>query len=114
MAPLRSAKSAGWILDRLPGIIIPDALDRVGKIAYGRRSFQRRSKRFCPPYGAASPAPRQAQTRRNSMRHIISASLFALSCALAPPASAQLEGKPVPMDKAPFHIPVFPTTTSSC
>jgi len=46
------------------------------------------------------------------MRHVISASLFLLSCALvqpaaAQPASAQLEDKPVPMDKAPFHIPVF-------
>src|SRR5260370_7012714 len=51
--------------------------------------------------------PRQAQTCRNSMRHVISASLFVLSCALAQPASAQLEDKPVPMDKAPFHIPVF-------
>jgi len=43
----------------------------------------------------------------NSMRHIISASLIVLACALAQPASAQLEDKPVPMDKAPFHIPVF-------
>ncbi len=41
------------------------------------------------------------------MRHITSASLFVLACALAQPASAQLEDKPVPMDKAPFHIPVF-------
>src|SRR5258708_35417017 len=41
------------------------------------------------------------------MRHVISASLFVLACALAQPASAQLEDKPVPMDKAPFHIPVF-------
>jgi hypothetical protein len=41
------------------------------------------------------------------MRHVISASLFALSFALAQPAFAQLDDKPVPMDKAPFHIPVF-------
>jgi hypothetical protein len=41
------------------------------------------------------------------MRRLISASLFALSCALAQPAAAQLDDKPVPMDKAPFHIPVF-------
>jgi hypothetical protein len=48
------------------------------------------------------------------MRHVVSASLFALVFALAQPASAQLEekpvpleDKPVPMDKAPFHIPVF-------
>ena len=44
------------------------------------------------------------------MRPIVSASLFVLACALAQPASAQtaqLEDKPVPMDKAPFHIPVF-------
>src|SRR5258708_3950855 len=41
------------------------------------------------------------------MRHVVSASLIALACALAQPASAQLEDKPVPMDKAPFHIPVF-------
>src|SRR3977135_949166 len=41
------------------------------------------------------------------MRHVISASLFALACALAQPALAQLQDKPVPMDKAPFHLPVF-------
>lgn len=41
------------------------------------------------------------------MRHGISASAFVLACALAQPALAQLEEKPVPMDKAPFHIPVF-------
>jgi hypothetical protein len=39
------------------------------------------------------------------MRHVIS--LFVLVCALASPAFAQLQDKPVPMDKAPFHIPVF-------
>ncbi len=41
------------------------------------------------------------------MRHVVSASLLVLACALAQPAFAQLEDKPVPMDKAPFHIPVF-------
>src|SRR5258706_3854234 len=41
------------------------------------------------------------------MRHVISASLFLLACALAQPAPAHAEAKPVPMDKAPFHIPVF-------
>jgi hypothetical protein len=41
------------------------------------------------------------------MRHIVSAWLLVLSCALAQPASAQLEDKPVPMEQAPFHIPVF-------
>ena len=41
------------------------------------------------------------------MKQVIAASLLALACALAQPAWAQLEDKPVPMDKAPFHIPVF-------
>jgi hypothetical protein len=41
------------------------------------------------------------------MRHAVSASLFVLACVAAQPASAQLEDKPVPMEKAPFHIPVF-------
>ena len=41
------------------------------------------------------------------MRTLISASLFVLACALAQPAARQVEEKPVPMDKAPFHIPVF-------
>src|ERR1044072_8011635 len=41
------------------------------------------------------------------MRHLVSASFAALVCLLAQPVSAQLEDKPVPMDKAPFHIPVF-------
>src|ERR1700757_3536694 len=44
---------------------------------------------------------------RNRLRNVIAASLFVLTCALAQPASAQLEDKPVPMEKAPFHIPVF-------
>jgi hypothetical protein len=33
------------------------------------------------------------------MRHVVSTSLFALACALVQPASAQLEEKPVPMDR---------------
>ena len=33
--------------------------------------------------------------------------VFAFACVLASPAFAQLEDKPVPMDKAPFHVPVF-------
>jgi hypothetical protein len=41
------------------------------------------------------------------MKHLVSASVMAVACALAHPAWAQLEDKPVPMDKAPFHIPVF-------
>ena len=41
------------------------------------------------------------------MRHVVSASLFVLACALAQPTTAQVEEKAVPMDKAPFHIPVF-------
>jgi hypothetical protein len=39
------------------------------------------------------------------MRYVISLSV--LACVLAGPAFAQIEEKPVPMDKAPFHIPVF-------
>jgi hypothetical protein len=39
------------------------------------------------------------------MRCVISA--FVLACALADPALAQLQDKPVPMDKAPFHVPIF-------
>jgi hypothetical protein len=41
------------------------------------------------------------------MRHAVFASIAVLAAALAQPALAQLEDKPVPMDKAPFHIPVF-------
>jgi hypothetical protein len=41
------------------------------------------------------------------MRPVVSASFAVLAFALAQPALAQLEDKPVPMDKAPFHIPVF-------
>ena len=41
------------------------------------------------------------------MRQAVFASIAVLSVALALPASAQLEDKPVPMEKAPFHIPVF-------
>src|SRR5262245_29662269 len=42
-----------------------------------------------------------------SMRFIASAAFVALATIVAVPALAQLEDKPVPMDKAPFHIPVF-------
>ena len=41
------------------------------------------------------------------MRQAVFASIVVLCVALALPASAQLEDKPVPMEKAPFHIPVF-------
>src|SRR5258706_12392117 len=41
------------------------------------------------------------------MRHLASASLLVLASLLAVPAIAQLEDKPVRMEKAPFHIPVF-------
>jgi len=36
-----------------------------------------------------------------------SASIAVLAAVLASPAIAQLEDKPVRMEKAPFHIPVF-------
>ncbi|MED5535989.1 MAG: hypothetical protein VX690_09895 [Pseudomonadota bacterium] len=49
----------------------------------------------------------RATTEGNVMRHVISVSLFVLAYALAQPSSAQLEDNPVPMDKAPFHVPVF-------
>ena len=41
------------------------------------------------------------------MRHIISLSITVLAFVLAQTASAQLEDKPVPMEMAPFHVPVF-------
>src|SRR5216684_1912085 len=44
--------------------------------------------------------------RGGTMRHAVFASAV-LSFTLAQPALAQLEDKPVPMDKAPFHIPVL-------
>jgi hypothetical protein len=41
------------------------------------------------------------------MRYAVSASIAFLAAALVNPALAQLEDKPVRMEKAPFHIPVF-------
>ena len=41
------------------------------------------------------------------MRQLASASVILLAAILSVPISAQVEDKPVPMDKAPFHIPVF-------
>jgi hypothetical protein len=41
------------------------------------------------------------------MRYVVSASVAVLAAVLASPAIAQLEDKPVRMEKAPFHIPVF-------
>ena len=45
------------------------------------------------------------------MRHGLFASIAVIACALAAPGQAQLEDKPVQMDKAPFHIPVFQNDT---
>ncbi|NIW24781.1 MAG: hypothetical protein GWN29_09565 [Gammaproteobacteria bacterium] len=41
------------------------------------------------------------------MSRIISISLFALASVFVQPALAQLEDKPVLMNKAPFHVPLF-------
>ena len=41
------------------------------------------------------------------MKYAFLASIAVLELALAAPIAAQLEDKPVPMDEAPFHIPVF-------
>lgn len=41
------------------------------------------------------------------MRHITSVLLFVLAYALAQTAFAQIEDEPVPMERAPFHVPVF-------
>jgi quercetin dioxygenase-like cupin family protein len=40
------------------------------------------------------------------MKHLLTASIV-LACALAQPALAQAEGPGVPIEKAPFHLPVF-------
>ena len=44
---------------------------------------------------------------RLSARRLRHAAAICAIAVLAGPAAAQLEEKPVPMDKAPFHIPVF-------
>jgi len=41
------------------------------------------------------------------MRQITAASVLVFACALPQPVSAQTGAQPVPMDKAPFHVPVF-------
>jgi hypothetical protein len=41
------------------------------------------------------------------MRHLITASLAALACTLALPAAAQTEPPVVPVEKAPYHLPIF-------
>ncbi|MFP6829133.1 MAG: hypothetical protein VCC36_08900, partial [Gammaproteobacteria bacterium] len=41
------------------------------------------------------------------MRHITSVLFFVLAYALVQAASAQIEDEPVPMERAPFHVPVF-------
>jgi quercetin dioxygenase-like cupin family protein len=41
------------------------------------------------------------------MTRLLNASLIACALILALPAAAQEEGPPVPVDKAPFHVPVF-------
>src|SRR5260221_8970242 len=51
--------------------------------------------------------PSDLKLREAFMRYAVSASIAFLAAALASPAIAQLEDKPVRMEKAPFHIPVF-------
>ena len=41
------------------------------------------------------------------MKRILSASLCVMTCAFVQTALAQLEDKPVLMNKAPFHVPIF-------
>src|SRR5215831_15348039 len=51
--------------------------------------------------------PSDPKLREAFMRYAISASITIFAAVLASPAIAQLEDKPVRMEKAPFHIPVF-------
>src|SRR5258708_35949471 len=51
--------------------------------------------------------PSDLELREAFMRSAVSESLAVLAAALASPAIAQFEDKPVQMEKAPFHIPVF-------
>jgi hypothetical protein len=44
---------------------------------------------------------------RTTMKCFVTASLLALACFAAPAAFAQDEGPAVPIEKAPFHLPVF-------
>lgn len=41
------------------------------------------------------------------MRQRLTAAVVALTCTLVPPAMAQDEGPAVPIEKAPYHLPVF-------
>src|SRR5262245_1738396 len=41
------------------------------------------------------------------MTRLLNALLIACALTFALPAAAQEEGPPVPVDKAPFHVPVF-------
>ena len=41
------------------------------------------------------------------MRHLLAASFVAFACGFIQPAMAQNEGRGVPIEKAPYHLPVF-------
>jgi hypothetical protein len=41
------------------------------------------------------------------MRQLLAAAFMALTCTLVPPAMAQEQGPAVPIEKAPYHLPVF-------
>jgi hypothetical protein len=51
--------------------------------------------------------PSDLELREAFMRYPVSASITVLAVALASPANAQFDDKPVRMEKAPFHIPEF-------
>jgi hypothetical protein len=48
--------------------------------------------------------PSDLELREEFLRYAVSASIAFLAAAPASPAMAQLEGEPVRMEKAPFHI----------
>ena len=41
------------------------------------------------------------------MRHLVAASFVAFACSFIQPALAQNEERGVPIEKAPYHLPVF-------
>jgi hypothetical protein len=45
--------------------------------------------------------------REEAMRNLLNASLVLCALAMALPAAAQVEAPAVPVEKAPFHVPVF-------
>src|SRR5262245_41366777 len=79
----------------------------ASRLGPGRSAARLRTIRSRRTLAAKATVPRRCNQGRKSMRYLLKALLVA--CLIAPihPMLAQDEGKPVPVEKAAYHWPIF-------